>query len=331
MTASVVSTEFPLPSSAYSFKDRFLGHILVTRPAQLIWLDIVLGVSTAIVLLGEFPPASFLTFVLISVIADAGACTFNDLGDYESDRRSIETARNKRPVVLGQVSHRGGTIQGLVLYLLSLALAFTVSPVLAFVVAIALIWGFQYSFAPAKMDGRPIVAQLFWLVYIVITVTAIYVFLQETHAPFSSANPEFLPFMVKFLPYLLYLALFCAVAETLVKDIRDIDNDQRGGKKTTTVFFGFYKASRASWVFASLGLLGWYGILLIYSIPPSFVLLFTVVAVWFQWRSWGWGSVLKESYDKGVARKYHISFILTMAALTAVTALGVGLRDVIPI
>ncbi len=174
-----------------SFISRVIGHFLLIRPIQLLWFDILMGFSTIVVISQGLPTSEALFFIICAVLADAGACTFNDVGDYESDLLSSERSRNQRPLIRGLVTRKAAVIQGVLLSVSSLVLSlFFVFPYFTIICIILILWSIQYSFPPLRMNSRPIVSQIFWAIFGILTFTAISIFLKKSiYSSLTAATP----------------------------------------------------------------------------------------------------------------------------------------------
>ncbi|MFX1514322.1 MAG: prenyltransferase [Promethearchaeota archaeon] len=300
--------------STNSLLIRLIGHFLLVRPVQLVWFDVLMGFSTIVVISRGMPPISASFFVLCSVLADAGACTFNDVGDYESDLLSSERSRNERPLIRGLVTKKAATIQGILLSTSSLLISlFFVYPYFTIICLILILWSFQYSFPPLRMDARPIFSQLFWAIFGVLSFIAISTFLEKniTSTLIDSA------------PYLLFLIFYSVSGETLTKDIRDYENDHLSGKRTTVVKFGPEICTKAAGVFIFLGTISWMGVFFYYRI--HWLILFPFIAIMGGSLAFFWTLIrqLMRQYRKDTARLFHRGYIWSMTILCLLTAVGI--------
>lgn len=289
------------------------GHFTLTRPVQLIWFDLFIGFSSYTVLTNDFPNAHFLLFILTSLLADAGACTINDYGDVRSDSISTEGSRNLRPLCTGLVDKKVAKVQAFVFFGLSLVLAFTLD-IYLFLFALALvILSHQYSLGPLKMNGRPFISQLFWVLFAVLYYGAISAYLVR-YEGIPKEN------IINGLYFLAVLVLFLGIAETLAKDMRDLENDGASGKRTTSVFIGNRYAAIASFVFSMAGISLWAypyffihdthiilrGLMLIIFVSWTAVCLYLCISIF-------------RKYTKSRARELHISYLLTLTSILAMT------------
>ncbi|UCH89878.1 MAG: UbiA family prenyltransferase [Thermoplasmata archaeon] len=293
----------------FTFGQKLWGHFILTRPQQLIWLDVFASIGFFAIIAQHAPRAHFIIFILCAVIADAGACTLNDLGDLESDRLSKEPSRGKRPLVTGVVSKSTARNQALILYAIGLAIAFYLDLYIFIFALMLILLSYQYSMGPLKMDGRPIISQLFWVGFGFIYYAAIcaYLIRYENVAMTNIYNGLY---------FMMALILFMAVAETLAKDLRDLENDRAGGKITTPAYYGHKPAAVGAVVFSVFGLVFWaipyftvYDIIIFLQ-----VLVIAIVIVWNVICFELCRSIFKK-YTKDKARKLHKGFILTFTLI----------------
>lgn len=295
------------PKSSWARKA--FGVLRLARPAQLLWLDVCLSLTIFVGITGHMPTWHYLWFVLAAVLADAGACTLNDIGDLESDRSSTESNRSSRPLVLGQVSIHAAWVQGIVLFLAGLLIAAWLSPwILALALALVLI-SYQYSFPPLHLNARPYLPQVFWFTFGILYFLAVYSYVVTYDGLMEGL-------LFRAIAFIIGVQLFAALGETLAKDLRDLDNDRRAGKLTTSVLLGPVRSARYAlymsfagltvWLFAVIVLYGNWGI--------AAIAMFATAVVW---------SVvckrlvddLCRGYSKAAARKLHLGFISTFATL----------------
>jgi 4-hydroxybenzoate polyprenyltransferase len=292
------------------------GALRLARPAQLIWLDVCLSLTIFVGITGHLPAAHYLWFVLAAVLADAGACTLNDIGDLRSDSASTEGNRSGRPLVVGSISKRAAWVQGLLLFGTGLALAAWLSPwVLACALALVVI-SYQYSFPPLRMNARPYVPQVFWFTFGILYFLAVYAYVVR----FDDLMPGYLGSAVAMI---VGVQLFAALGETLAKDLRDLDNDRRGGKMTTSVFLGPVKSARYALYMSFAGLTVWlFAVIVLYGNWGLVALAMLAIAV-------VWSAVCKTlvddlcaGYTKASARRLHLGFISTFAVLLVLSMLS---------
>lgn len=297
-----------------ALQKRIYGHLVLMRPLQLFWLDIVAGLSGFVVLLQGFPDFPYvMLFFVISLLADAGACTFNDIADIEVDSKSIES-RRFRPLVVGMVSVRSAWIQALLLYCVSAFLAFFINPAFFLLTILMLVWAFEYSFPPLRLAGRPYISQVYWIVFVCLWIALLTSYLE---LPFIKS-------IFNIFPYMLYMMLYLCLGETIAKDIRDWDNDKSAGKNTTTVAIGPARASNWSFILGILGCLAWFWAAINYQLHLFVIIIFSAIAIPTFYLFYQYRSKLQIEYDKVIGRNFHVTYLLSMALITILTTFSIG-------
>jgi 4-hydroxybenzoate polyprenyltransferase len=303
-------------SGTASMAAKVVGHIRLARPAQLIWLDICLSLCIFVGIVGEMPPAFYLWFVATAVLIDAGACTLNDIGDLESDRRSTEGNRCDRPLVRGSITRRAAWTQGLVLFAAGVVLAAWLSPWVLLYALMLVLLSYQYSFPPMRMDARPYVQQLFWFSFGILYFLAVYSFVIAYSQPMDG-------FWMAAIGMIVGVQVFAALGETLAKDLRDLDNDRAGGKYTTSVHLGPKRTARYAFYLSCAGLFIWiFAIIVLYGNWGLAALVMTIIAVLWTAVCFKLVSELTDQYSKASARKLHLGFISTFAVLLILSMLS---------
>lgn len=275
-----------------------------------------MGFASFAVIARHHPDLHFLLFILCSLLADAGACTLNDVGDIDSDRLSTESSRKGRPLVIGTVTRKAALIQGFILFGLGLGLALYLGPFIFLFALSLVVISHQYSMKPLKMNGRPFISQLFWVGFAVIYYGAVSAYLiKYQDAPMGN--------VIDGLYFLAVMVLFLAIAETLAKDLRDLDNDRDSGKLTTTVRIGPKVSAISSFLLSTLGISLWaIPFFTIYDHTLTLRLSVLVLVI-------GWtlislilcGSISKK-YTKRRARQLHLGYLITLSFILLVTYIG---------
>jgi 4-hydroxybenzoate polyprenyltransferase len=295
---------------------RLKGHFILTRPQQLIWLDVFGAVAFFAIVTRHAPSLHFLLFILCAVITDAGACTLNDVGDLGSDCKSTETSRKNRPLCTGVISRRSAMVQGYTLYIIGLAIALFLD-IYVFLFAFALVLiSHQYSMYPLKMDAKPVVSQLFWVAFGFLYYFALIAYLNRYDVLTQKSLQNGLFFLGA-------MILFLGLGETLAKDLRDLENDRAGGKGTTSTYFGAKAAVSASFTFSVAGSIFWmFPYFTVYETPLILqVLVLILVYLWNAICLMICISIYKY-YTKRSARKLHKGFILTFTLIMTLSFIG---------
>jgi 4-hydroxybenzoate polyprenyltransferase len=301
---------------AIALLERLKGHLVIMRPIQLLWLDVFVGFAAYAAIAGSVPSVHFLLFILCSLLSDAGACTLNDIGDVDSDRRSSESSRNLRPMVKGTVGKISANIQAYTLFAAGLMLALYLD-IYVFIFALALVViSHQYSMKPLKMNGRPFISQLFWVGFAVLYYCAVSAYLIR----YDGVSMKD---VMNGLYFLSVMVLFLALAETLAKDLRDLDNDRESGKRTTTVFIGPRRSAIISFGLSSMGIVLWsFPYFGLHETPAHLLIPITVVVIGWIGISFLLCRSIALNYTKKRAKQLHIGYLLTLTCILGLTYLA---------
>ncbi|WP_455391995.1 UbiA prenyltransferase family protein [[Eubacterium] cellulosolvens] len=296
-----------------SIYQKLKGHFLLTRPVQLIWLDIFISLAIYAVIAQHMPNAHYLIFMTCAILADAGASTLNDLGDIKSDSLSTESSRNLRPLPTRTVSKNAARDQGIALLIISLVIALFLDIYVFIFAFLLVILSYQYSMKPLKLDARPIVEQLFWIAFgfLYYFAVAAYLIKYENVSMVNIYNGIY---------FLITMILFASIAETLAKGLRDLANDRRGGKITTPVYFGPKPTAVASATFSAIGLIFWaYPFFTILDTPLFIKFFILFILILWTVLSIGLCRAIYIKYTKDNARRLHRGYILTFTYVLAIT------------
>lgn len=263
------------------------------RPYQLLWFNLLPAVVIALWLRGGDVPLGDLALVICALMLGEGGITaLNDICDTETDRLSTEPERHRRPLAAGTLPLGWARLQVAVLLAGGLAFAFVVSPGFGLLVAAGILAGAVYSVRPVRVAGRPLVSQLFWVVFWIGLYFSVYVALD------GDLEAGWL--------YLLGTVLFVAIGETLAKDLRDLENDRAAGKHTTPVVYGARPAALANLVAFAGGSVAW-SISPLLAEPSSERLSLALAVVLLLWcgRAFILVRDLGRAYTKQAARSLH--------------------------
>lgn len=289
------------------------GHFLLTRPIQLIWFDVFASLAMYAVIAQHSPNAHYLIFIFCAMITDAGACTINDYGDRKTDSLSKEDSRKKRPLPGRIVSERAAVYQAGILYSIGLVVALFLDFYVFLAAFLLVLLSLQYSLKPLKMDGRPVVSQLFWVALGFLYYFAVAAYLLR-YENVSWAN------IYNGIYFLLTMILFAGVAETLAKDLRDLENDRAGGKITTPAYFGVKPAAVGAIVFSISGLIFWaFPYFSVLKTDLFFQILIVFIVIFWNAICLALCISIFKNYTKSRARELHLGFILTLTIVLALT------------
>jgi 4-hydroxybenzoate polyprenyltransferase len=290
---------------------KIIGHIKLTRPLAVFWLDFLPAVTLFVVIMGHLPSYGFLLFILGIMLFDLTSSTVNDITDFESDRRSIEPNRKQRPIVRGVISKKAASNRAILLFIIGCAifvyLSYYNSPLIILFAILLGLLGLQYSLPPLRMGASPVLSFLFWPF-----LWIIYYMLLISYLGLESVGSGVL--------YLVSVILFMGLAEPLAKDIRDVDNDRAGGKITTVVCLGVKRSAVASLILSVTGSLMWiYTLYQIHQISEYFFI--SIIMVFIIWNTFCLilARRLYSSYRKKDGRSMHLGYILTFTIANLVT------------
>ena len=290
--------------------ERIAAAVRMCRPYSLLWF-VSLPTATMALWLGDgsVDVTRLLLLIAAFALADAGLTTWNDICDIETDRASSEAQRNTRALAAGVISMRWARAQVILLESAALVIAFAIEPAFGLLLAGGVIYGLGYSARPVYAGGRPLVSQGFWLVLWPAMYGGVALVMGG-----DLSNGAL---------YVLATVLFMGVAETLAKDLRDLENDTLAGKRTTPVAFGPRRAAIVSgaafaagsvlYVTASVG-------------APNgsaglTAALAVVVALW-TGRAVQIVRELLRGYDKAPARALHVGAIRVFLTVNALFLAG---------
>jgi 1,4-dihydroxy-2-naphthoate octaprenyltransferase len=204
---------------------------------------------------------------------------------------------------------RWGRTQVAVLESLALLAALAISPWFAGLLAGAVVYGIAYSGGPVYAGGRPLVSQMFWIV--------LWPGMYAGVALVMGGRLE------RGLLYVAGVILFMGVAETLAKDLRDLSNDTRAGKRTTPVAIGAGVAAGVAAVAFALGSLGLVGASLFapHWNPGLTVALAVVLGLWCG-RAGLLARQMTQAYSKQAARAMHVGAIRVFLVVNALFLTG---------
>ena len=292
-----------------------LGHFRFARPATRLWLDVIVPAAFMITITGGDP--NVLAIVLFCVAMGCGHAAgnmVNDIADRESDRRSKELVKARRPVAVGLISPRMAKIEAIVYLVVAAVTAVTLAALvswvyLALIAAMALLVAF-HELGDSRVQTMPLVSNLYAVPAMVVLWLAAASVAGEVQWDVAAA-------------YILLMAVYLGPAHSLIKDVRDADNDEAGGKVTTSVKYGAGTAARYSaWSYVA--------------VAPSWALLLStldlplwaaaagsgVLAVWIVYVFAG-ARRLRLGFDKRTAVRLHRGSMWTIVGLSAALAVGV--------
>ncbi|HET8682538.1 MAG TPA: UbiA family prenyltransferase [Micromonosporaceae bacterium] len=296
---------------------RLLGVLGSARPTTRLWFDLLAPAAMmAAVYDGPAPVRNVVAMLSIAVLFHAAANFFNDSNDVEVDAASSEPSRQLRPVQVGRISPRDLNIAGAVLVAASVLLALLLPWPAVLLLLVVLVLNVAYNFPPVRLAGRPVVLQVFWPV-----IWAL-MFALCALAMRSGTWRDALPFLA-------FVALFMGVGEGITQDVRDVDNDAAGGRRTTPVVFGLKASLVVAWLAQLLSVGAW----LWYAQTGELALGWTVagtlvLAGWLAyflrlaWRLWPGRGGEGAGLDKPAAKLTHVGSIYVFSAVNLIVVLA---------
>ncbi|RKT55149.1 UbiA prenyltransferase family protein [Saccharothrix australiensis] len=281
-----------------------LSQVRVIRPVTRLWFDAVLPWTVITVLTGGHPPLrETLLAIAVMVLIHASLTIVNDVQDRDSDHRSAEPLRSLRPVTRGAIPLRSAYAEAAVLGLLGIAAAFALWWLVGVLAVVITAIVLQHELPPVRTQGRPLLGQLAGVVGLVL-ITGLLAVAVRT-APGAQA-----------VPYLLFVTAYMGVAEMLVKDIRDVDNDEAAGKNTTAVRYGPVRATRAATAAYTVAAACWLWFAAVNDLlaTPVALVAAAVLVGWVGYTVWAANS-LAARFGKGVCISLHTGSIGTFTAV----------------
>lgn len=295
------------------------GLLYDAHPYSWLWLDAVPLTAMALWLRGpDVRIGRLALLILVLVMIDAGQNTFNDISDLDTDRASDEVRKRRRGVTSGAVSKRWAYVQAGVLTVGALVLAVRLSVAFGVLLVGGVAYGAAYSARGVGISGRPYVGQVFWLVLILAMYFASYLVLGGD--------------LGRGIAFALGDAVYISGVESIVKDMRDLEADRVGGRRTTPLIVGLRRAGQGSFIAATLATAAWLASLLLAGhsahIPAFAVVVVVVILIGWLMRLRTEASAIAEVYRQTRARKLHRDALLVFLAvnLCFIAALLLGGR-----
>jgi geranylgeranylglycerol-phosphate geranylgeranyltransferase len=287
------------------------GLLRSARPTTRVWFDLLAPAAmlTAVWDGAAVPLPRIVLVFVVAVLFHASANFLNDANDTAVDAASAEPSRHLRASITGEVGVRDLTVAGWVLVAVCLLVSALLPWPTVLLVALLAALSAAYNCPPVRLSGRPYVLQVFWPAVWTVMFACCAIATGSQH-------------WRRALPFLLFVALFMGVGEGITQDIRDVDNDAAGGRRTTPVVLGLRASTAIAWTaqFLSLGAWLWFAGN-VHLAPVWTVAGGAAVAVWLA--VFGWlGRTLWYGMDKRSARLTHLGPIAAFSVvnLTVVIA-----------
>jgi 4-hydroxybenzoate polyprenyltransferase len=203
-----------------------LVHCRLLRPTTRLWLDTIMPLAIFMALADGAPRIqTVVLFVVTMNLIHAAAHIFNDLEDVETDRHSSELLRRSRPLAQGAIARSTAMAEGIGLAAGGVALSFVISPVFGLIVLALTGVTLMNELPPVRVQSRTYMAQVYTTLGLAALMPALAYTVRDAQLGRAA-------------PFLLFVVLYLGLGETLLKDVRDVDNDALGGKLTTAVKYG---------------------------------------------------------------------------------------------
>jgi 4-hydroxybenzoate polyprenyltransferase len=287
------------------------GMLDAARISTRLWFDLIAPATMMLVAShGRVPMWPFGGVLAIAVLFHAAANYFNDLADTEVDRQSSEAVRNQRALVTARVSRSDLQVAAWTMVGVAVAISAVLPwPSLGIMVVI-LAMAIAYDFEPLHLSNRPLILQAFWPVVWTLMYTLCAV------AVGGSSWRDGLPFLV-------FVAIFMGFGEGITQDVRDVDNDHAGGRRTTPAVFGVSLSVTVAWWCQLLSLAAWVWFAASYPVPVIVAIPATLsIVVWLGYFS-ALVVRLRQRFEKAPARTTHIGPIIAFSIVNVCTMIGV--------
>jgi 4-hydroxybenzoate polyprenyltransferase len=290
-----------------------LVHLRLLRPTTRLWLDTITPIAALMALTGGAPRlATVVLFILAMNLIHAAAHIFNDLEDAETDRRSSELLRASRPLAQESLSRRTAATEGWCLAALGVGLAFAMTPLFGLFILLLTGMTLMNELPPVRVQSRTYLAQ----VYTTLGLTGLML-----AAAYVVKDAQ----LARATPFLLFIVIYLGLAETLVKDVRDVDNDAVGGKLTTAVKYGASRA--AGWAVSAYALaaFSWFWFCFSYGhlrvLPLSVATV--VLAGWIAYTAVA-SRQLQRTFSKSTCVRLHQGSVLVFTCLNIAAILAIA-------
>jgi 4-hydroxybenzoate polyprenyltransferase len=284
------------------------------RPSTRLWLDTIMPIAVLFVLDNGHPPLiTVVLFVAMMNLVHAAAHVLNDLQDVETDRRSSEILRASRPIATGAISETAAKRAAAVFVVAGIAAAFAIEWYFGLIALVFTGIVVMNEIPPVRVQSRGYTAQLY-------TTVGVAAFLLSVRSIAHGAS------LSAALPFVVFVATYLGLAETLVKDVRDVDNDREGGKLTTAVKHGPAHSTRLAVLAYVIAAGGWAWFAAAY---PGLVAWPIVLgsASLFAWTVYTAvaARILSRRFSKPVCVSLHQGSELTFTILNVATILAIAL------
>lgn len=226
--------------------------IRLIRPKTLFWFCIATCLGFASVIQHKIPDSRFFFLLLTIVFANIGAIIINDIGDIKVDSCSEEAGKRSRPLVTGAITIKEAIFLAAIFYSISLLISFFYDFRATIFSLIVILLSLSYSLPPTKFASRPYASILYWVVLCSVCYLLMLNALTTTEETFF----HYLGYIPGWV-FIVGIIFYMGIAEIMAKDLRDLVNDEEGGRNTFVNFVGVKFSSRFMLLFAWFGLILW--------------------------------------------------------------------------
>jgi 4-hydroxybenzoate polyprenyltransferase len=289
------------------------------RPKTLFWFSLCTVVGFSSVLLLRIPPLSFFRVMVPILLLNIGAIIVNDIADRSVDEKSHDDGKASRPLVSGSVSVRRARLLAISSFLLALLVSgFIGTRMLVFTTVITAL-ALAYSLPPLKLSSRRIGSLLFWPVLCVICYVlwadVVFELCSNPHEGLRGSRAGGWTFLIA-------ISAFMGIGEIIAKDLRDLECDRQGGRRT---FTGALNPSQTFVIMTStawLGLALWIYALYLTGRFPSTIISFFILIIGIDWciKLTAAARSIRKVYDPPLAKRIHDQWTRVYAVMQLFTA-----------
>jgi 4-hydroxybenzoate polyprenyltransferase len=286
------------------------AYLRLIRPTTRLWLDSLLPFTVLVAACRGWPDPRTAALLIVTMnTVHLAATIFNDIEDVEIDKASTEVVRRHRPIASGAIPVRTARTVAIAALVVGLVCAFLQT--MLFGVAVVVLAGITvvHEIPPFRVQSKTMLAQVYTALGLMLGMLAFIYLLVPDPAPASILFGAF-------------VAVYMGLGETLVKDIRDVDNDAKGGKKTTAVKYGVAPATRAAFCAYTLALIAWSSYAWFGELPTLVAALGAVALL--AWAAWVLTAerILRTRFVKAVCIWLHKGSVLVFVAANAAVLVG---------
>ena len=292
--------------------------IQLIRPKTLIWFCIATCLGFVGIVQREIPNPDFFFLLLSIMFANIGAIITNDIGDVMVDSYSQEISKRSRPIVTGTVKMQEAKILASIFYLLSIIISVGFGWRATLFVIVIILFSLTYSLPPTKFSSRPFWSIFYW---ILLCIVCYLLMLNALSTPERSIYQYF-----QYTPGWIFISgiiFYMGIAEIISKDLRDLTNDEKGGRKTFVLTVGSNVASRVMLLFTWLGLILWFEALYLSVDLSANIAALGCIIVGFLWcsRITVLSFKLSERFNQPLAANLHQHWTYAYAVMQILTFL----------